>query len=145
MRISDLHDYKCCYPDNIDQRHGFPSVSFIHRTVQEFLLSPSHGRIILMSAEGSGVPYCPEDRLLRAELLRLKTTDWASVVPNYPPLVISQFSGFLEAAIIRCFILARRFEYVARRPATRALAELDKVMLHLQQTLLLPTLPPPRH
>jgi hypothetical protein len=132
-----------CYPNSAGPSHDHAYVDFLHRTVREFILSSDVRHHILSSAAGDTGYFSPETNLLHSALLRLKSFSHMEAVR--PPLIRSKFPLFLEGFVHRVLVFADHFERATNQPATEAVLELDRVMQHFQQTLLLPSLPSCRH
>ncbi|KAK5658461.1 hypothetical protein OQA88_1850 [Cercophora sp. LCS_1] len=116
------------YFNNIEDKHGYPRVEFIHKTVYEFLSSADLRQKLadVATPPGSAPPFCADVGLLRSTTLRIKTFVGTAGHNN------SWVSQALEALVRRCLFLAKQAELAAERPQTRMLRQLDVTMAQLQ-------------
>jgi hypothetical protein len=131
------------YPNRTEGKYGYPYVVFLHRTLDEFMHSSDFRPHIIASAAGADGQFSARESLVHSALVRLKS--FRNPQGAHPPLIRNTFSLHLEGIVHRVFRLAYYFEGSTKRPATEFVREIDRVMQHYQQTLLLPSLPQHLH
>ncbi|KAI8678925.1 NACHT domain-containing protein [Fusarium keratoplasticum] len=121
-----------CYPNKIESELRHPFVTFIHRTVFEFVSSPEvcvKLKEATAPTERAGDVFHAESALLRLLVLRIKTfakeNFYKAVVEN------AVFSLTLEWLVYYTLKLCRKAEEATGKAETRLVMELDKTMTFL--------------
>lgn len=122
-----------CYENIVEGELGNPFVTFIHRTVFEFVSSPEVGvklkEATAASTGRSGEVFQAESALLRLLVLRIKTFAHDSLHKDVFRNAV--FPPTLERLVYYALRTCRQAEKATGKSQTRLLKELDKTMTHL--------------
>ncbi|KAH6888167.1 hypothetical protein B0T10DRAFT_574190 [Thelonectria olida] len=121
-----------CYPNEIENKSGYPSVRFLHRTVFEFVSEPDIAQKLVQATAPKGSAsgdFQPEVVLLRLVILRIRT--YCEDDLNKDCYDGGVFPISLEALAYYAIRTCRRAERASGKAQTRLLMELDKTMMHL--------------
>ncbi|KAM0436643.1 hypothetical protein ACHAPT_002352 [Fusarium lateritium] len=122
-----------CYPNSVEEELGNPFVTFIHRTVFEFVSSPEVfvklKEATATSIGRSGEVFQAESALLRLLVLRIKTFAEDSLHKDIDR--DSVFPPALERLVYYALRTCRQAEETSGKAQIRLVTELDKIMTHL--------------
>ncbi|RSM17772.1 hypothetical protein CDV31_003379 [Fusarium ambrosium] len=126
-----------CYENSIEEELGNPFVTFIHRTVFEFVSSPEVGvklkEATTVSTGRPGEVFQPETALLRLLILRIKTFAQDSFHKDVDNGAV--FPPTIERLVYYALRTCRQAEKATGKAQTRLVKELDKTMTHLYNTV----------
>ncbi|KAJ4261804.1 hypothetical protein NW757_000076 [Fusarium falciforme] len=122
-----------CYQNSTEDELGNPFVTFIHRSVFEFVSSPEVC-IKLEEATGasagrSGDVFHAETAMLRMLVLRIKTFAEEGFKKDADENIV--FPAALERLVYYALTTCRQAEKASGKAQSRLIAELDKIMTHL--------------
>ncbi|RSM13113.1 hypothetical protein CEP52_002097 [Fusarium oligoseptatum] len=123
-----------CYENSIEEELGNPFVTFIHRTVFEFVSSPEVGvKLKEATTVSTSEVFQPETALLRLLILRIKTFAQDSFHKDVDNGAV--FPPTIERLVYYALRTCRQAEKATGKAQTRLVKELDKTMTHLYNTV----------
>ncbi|KAF5023035.1 hypothetical protein F66182_4919 [Fusarium sp. NRRL 66182] len=134
-RVGGLRNpFSDSYPNDLEKKEGSPFVSFIHRTVFEFVSDKEvYAKLKAAATGASGDDFTAESALLRLLILRIKTFPHDD--PNNYVIGGSSIPLTLETMAYYALVTCRSAERASGEAQTRLMAELDNAMTHLYQNV----------
>ncbi|KAK4185218.1 hypothetical protein QBC35DRAFT_465781 [Podospora australis] len=124
------------YSNSVEEKHRYPKVVFLHRTVYEFISSTAIHRELESLLHPPGAPeFIPEVALLHSALMRIKSFDLADRAEHLKPFWTEVNSGTLNHLVNHCLTIASEAEHASQHAQSRVLYELDRVMSGLARGL----------